>query len=72
MKKSLEKILKLSVEERMLLVEDIWDSISTDVEKETIPESHKAELDRRLKAEKNGTAKYSKWADVKKRIHAKL
>lgn len=41
------KISRLSTEEKILLVEDVWDSIASR-EHIPMPESHKAELDRRL------------------------
>ncbi|MCX7046647.1 MAG: addiction module protein [Candidatus Sumerlaeota bacterium] len=40
-------IARLSTPEKILLVEELWDSISSH-EQIPIPESHKAELDRRL------------------------
>ncbi|MDA8101296.1 MAG: addiction module protein [Nitrospiraceae bacterium] len=47
--KDLPEISKLSVPEKILLVEDLWDSISADETSIPMPESHKAELDARLK-----------------------
>ena len=41
---------RLSLAERILLVEEIWDSIAAEVEALDIPQSHKDELDRRLAA----------------------
>ena len=45
--KDLPEISKLSVPEKILLVEDLWDSISSDESLIPVPESHKAELDKR-------------------------
>lgn len=42
------EILKLSVAERIQLVEDIWDSIAAHPESLPVTEAHKRELDRRL------------------------
>jgi putative addiction module component (TIGR02574 family) len=47
--KDIPEIFKLSASERILLVEDLWDSISVDETDVPVPESHKAELDRRLR-----------------------
>ncbi len=44
----LPEISKLSTPEKILLVEDLWDSISADEASIPVPESHKAELDARL------------------------
>jgi putative addiction module component (TIGR02574 family) len=48
------EIARLSVAERILLLEDLWDSIAADPASVPVPESHRAELDKRLAAyEKN-------------------
>jgi putative addiction module component (TIGR02574 family) len=47
--KDLPEISKLSTPEKILLVEDLWDSISADEHSIPVPDSHKAELDKRLK-----------------------
>ena len=47
--KDLPEITNLSTPEKILLVEDLWDSISSDESSVSVPESHKAELDKRLK-----------------------
>lgn len=41
---------ELSIDERIRLVEDLWDSIAEDENALEVPASHKAELDARLKA----------------------
>lgn len=43
------EIAKLSTQEKILLVEDIWDSIVLDESAIPIPHSHRDELDRRLR-----------------------
>ena len=40
---------KLNTTEKILLVEDLWDSITVDESEVSVPESHIKELDRRLK-----------------------
>ena len=47
--KDLPEISKLSTPEKILLVEDLWDNISADDSSIPVPESHKAELDKRFK-----------------------
>lgn len=44
----MDEILRLPVEERLKLVQDIWDSIAATPEDVPVPEWHKHELDRRL------------------------
>jgi len=46
---SIPEIAKLSAPEKILLVEDLWDDISADANSIPVPQSHQAELDRRLK-----------------------
>ena len=49
------KIQELPVEERIRIVEDLWDSIAADQEALRLTSEQKAELDRRLDAyESNG------------------
>jgi len=44
------EIDELSIAEKILFVEDLWDTISADDAEVPVPESHRAELDRRLEA----------------------
>lgn len=44
----LDEILHLPPEERMRLVEDVWDSLVTSTDKLPVPDWHVAELDARL------------------------
>ncbi len=49
------KLQELPVEERIRIVEDLWDSIAADQEALRLTSEQKAELDRRLDAyESNG------------------
>ncbi|MHC1726332.1 MAG: addiction module protein [Syntrophobacteraceae bacterium] len=43
------EIERLSTPEKILLVEDLWDSIASDESRVPIPQSHTEELDRRLR-----------------------
>jgi putative addiction module component (TIGR02574 family) len=61
-------ILKLSVSERIRLVEDIWDSIREVPEAVELTEEEKEELDRRLEAYHNNPHAGSPWKTVKERI----
>ena len=44
----LDQILRLPIDERLRLVEDVWDSIAATPESVPVPDWHRAELDRRL------------------------
>ncbi len=60
--------LGLSVPERILLVEDIWDSIAEVPEAVALSKGQKAELDRRLEAYRRMPKGGSPWAVVQRRI----
>jgi putative addiction module component (TIGR02574 family) len=62
----IKKILKLSVDERIHLVQTIWDSIAIDREVSDISAEHKKIIDERLKAHKNNPNDVVSWEDVKK------
>jgi putative addiction module component (TIGR02574 family) len=66
--KDIPEISKLSTPERILLVEDLWDSISMEEADVPVPESHKAELDRRLRKYELAPGSLSNLEDLKQRI----
>ena len=45
----IREIAKLTTSEKILLVEDLWDSIASDESVVPVPQSHLEELDKRLK-----------------------
>ncbi len=69
-KNSVDQVMELSIPERILAVEKIWDSISDHPELVPITKAQAAELDRRLQ-DKSMTDKGSTWSQVKKRIQTK-
>ncbi len=62
----LNEILDLPADERLQLVEDIWDSLAVSVESVPVPGWHKVELDRRLE-DPSEQATLS-WEDVQTRL----
>ncbi len=62
------EIAKMPIQQRIQLVEDIWDSIVDMPEAVEIPEWHKKELEKRLEAYHANPNEGSPWEDVKKRI----
>jgi putative addiction module component (TIGR02574 family) len=64
----LHDVLDLSVDERILLAEDIWDSIAAVPESVKLTSAQKTALDKRLKAYHHNPSAGSPWEDVKKRI----
>jgi len=64
----LKDILNLSVSERILMVEAIWDSIPENDETLNLSEETKQLLDDRLFSHKNNPNDGSTWEEVKSRI----
>ena len=64
----LPEILQLNIAERIQLVEDIWDSISTTTEEIDLTEAQKKELDIRLDRLHQNPNSGSTWEEVKQRI----
>jgi len=62
----IKDILKLSVDERINLVQTIWDSIAAETEVSEISEEHKNILDKRLEAHQNNPRDIISWDEVKK------
>ncbi|MDP2682600.1 MAG: addiction module protein [Deltaproteobacteria bacterium] len=50
---NIQEITKLSTPEKILLVEDLWDSIALDESAVPVPQSHMQKLDKRLKKYKS-------------------
>ena len=58
------EIGKMELSEKLLLVEDIWDSIATDNSEIPMPEWQKKELDRRTKEYQEGKLELHDWKEV--------
>ena len=72
MKKTpLNNVLELSISERILLVEDIWDSIAAVPEAVPLTDAQKKELDLRLDAYHKNPSSGSPWDEVVQRIKAR-
>jgi len=69
---SLENIKKLSVSERILIIEDIWDSIISSKEDFPITDEQKKELDSRLEAYNKNPKEGKSWKEVKDNIQSQL
>ena len=63
-------ILRLSVTERILLVEDIWDSIAEVPEEVRLTAAQEQELSARLDAYHKNPTEGSPWSVVRERIRA--
>ena len=68
----IDQIKSLSISERILIVEDIWDSIALSKEKLPITADQKKELEKRLKDYKENPNDGASWEEVKNRIISNL
>ncbi|HEX2866063.1 MAG TPA: addiction module protein [Ignavibacteriales bacterium] len=68
----LENIKNLSVAERILIVEEIWDSILNSNEEFPLSDEQKNELDKRLEAHGKNPNEVKPWSEVRDNIRKKL
>ena len=61
-------LLQLSLDERIQLVEDLWESIAKDPEALSLTEAQKLELDRRLDDYHRHPEASSPWSVVRERM----
>ena len=62
------EIRKLSVAERILIVEEIWDSIAAEQESVQVADAQKAELDRRIASFDASPNEGKSWEEIKRRL----
>ena len=67
---SRDDILKLTVSERLELIDTIWDSIATDSRDLPLTEAQRREIDRRLNQYAIDPPPPSSWDEVRARIEA--
>jgi len=60
-----EQAKKLSIPDRILLVEEIWDSIAEENEAFELTEAQKSELDRRLESARANPGQGRTWNEIK-------
>ena len=66
-----KEIKRLGLAERILLAEEIWDSVAERQGEVVVTQAQKEELDRRLDSYKKSPKKGSSWQEVKSRIQKK-
>lgn len=65
------QIKQLPIEERVALVEDIWDSIAEDAGKVEVPDWHRKIIRERLAKYRNLADAGTPWPEVRKRIEGR-
>jgi putative addiction module component (TIGR02574 family) len=65
-------IEKLSVDERIALVQEIWDGIAPEVERSPLTEGQRQEVDRRLEAHRANPEAAVPWEQVEAEALARL
>lgn len=63
-----KEIEKLGVAEKLLLVEDLWDSIAVSNSEVTLSDWQKQELNRRYKSYQEGNMELHEWQAVHEKI----
>ncbi len=69
--RNISEITKLSTPEKILLVEDLWNDIASDKSSVPIPQSHKKELDRRLKNYKSNPGSLLSLEELQENIESR-
>lgn len=65
---SIPELLELSVEERIQLVEDLWDSIAADPEAIPLTELQRREIERRRAEHEKDPSSVVPWEEVRERL----
>jgi len=61
-------ISRLTPAERILLVQELWDSLAPSQESQPLTPAQQQEMERRLAAADRGEITYSSWGEVKRRV----
>jgi putative addiction module component (TIGR02574 family) len=64
----LEQLRKLSLAERIQLVEDLWDSIAAEGDSLPVPKSHREELERRRALHRAHPSAALPWEEVRRQL----
>ncbi|HEX5432237.1 MAG TPA: addiction module protein [Bryobacteraceae bacterium] len=63
-----EEILELSPEERIQLIEEVWDTLAADLSALPLSEEHRRELDQRLREMEKSPGAETSWPELRWRI----
>ena len=68
----LKELLALSIDDRIELVEELWDSIETELEASPISDDLRAEIDRRIAEYEADPSKSVSYAEARRRIKSAI
>jgi putative addiction module component (TIGR02574 family) len=63
-KVQMAELHKLSVEDKIKVVQTLWDDIARKKSIDTLPENHKKILDERIKKMYSGKASFKSWSEI--------
>lgn len=63
----IKELSRLNKNEKIILVEALWDSIASDPEQVDVPEHHKSILEDRLKTLDKDTANGKSWDEIREK-----
>ena len=66
----IDEIKQLDIAKRIVLVEEIWDSIAKEGEKVELSDKERSVLEARLQSLESGTATLLSWDEIKNKIRA--
>ncbi len=67
---SIDEIASLNISQKIMLVEEIWDSIAQEQEQIAVTDEEKAILDERLSSFEANPGDVISWEEIKQRLHA--
>ena len=59
---------KLSVPEKIMLIEDLWDELAEEAATTPLTKAQRDEMDRRVEAYRGRKSRLSTWDDVRRRV----
>jgi putative addiction module component (TIGR02574 family) len=65
---SLAELTELTPDERLRLIEDVWETLASDSDSLPLSDDHRREIDLRLEALRRSSDRGSAWPDVRERI----
>jgi putative addiction module component (TIGR02574 family) len=66
-----EEILQLSAEERISIIEMIWDSLDSEQGDDLLTQEQQAEINRRIERHERGESKIVSWEEIESRLKFK-